>query len=148
LHLATHLDDQQRLRDHPELLEGAREEFLRVYAPVTVAREVTRHTTLGDEKLSAGEMVLVSFPSANRDEAVFDRADEVVLDRPNVKHLAFGSGIHRCLGMHFARMELRICLSEILQRVPSFGLDDAKEVTWALGQVRRPKTVPIRFEQP
>jgi cytochrome P450 len=148
LHLATHPDDQQRLREHPELLETAREEFLRVYAPVTVAREVTRDTTLGDEKLTAGEMVLVSFPSANRDEAVFDRADEVVLDRPNVKHLAFGSGIHRCLGMHFARMELRICLSEILRRVPPFELDPDQEVTWALGQVRRPKTVPIRFIQP
>jgi cytochrome P450 len=148
LHLATHPEDQQRLRDHPELLETAREEFLRVYAPVTVAREVTRDTTLGEEKLSAGEMVMVSFPSANRDETIFDRADEVVLDRPNVKHMAFGSGIHRCLGMHFARMELRICLSEILSRVPPFQLDPSKEVTWALGQVRRPKTVPIHFGEP
>jgi cytochrome P450 len=91
-------------------------------------------------------MVLVSFPSANRDEEVFERADEVLLDRPNVKHMAFGSGIHRCLGMHFARMELRICLSEILARVPTFRLDETKDVTWALGQVRRPKTVPLIFE--
>jgi cytochrome P450 len=147
LHLATHGEDQRRLREHPELLESAREEFLRVYAPVTVAREVAQDTVLGGTALTKGEMILVSFPSANRDETVFDRADQVVLDRPNIKHLAFGSGIHRCLGMHFARMELRICLSEILSRVPFFELDGEESVTWALGQVRRPKSVPIHFSE-
>ena len=89
--------------------------------------------------------MLLSFPSANRDEEVFDRPDEVILDRPNNRHLAFGSGIHRCLGLHFARMELRVGLEELLRRVPAFELDDRSAVVWARGQVRRPKRVPIRF---
>ncbi len=101
-HLATHPEDQARLRAEPDLLVSACEEFLRAYAPVTVARQVVADTVLGGHALRDGEMVLLSFPSANRDEDVFDRPDEVILDRPNNRHLAFGSGIHRCLGLHFA----------------------------------------------
>jgi cytochrome P450 len=143
-HLATHPDDQARLRAEPDLLVSACEEFLRAYAPVTVARQVVTDTVLGGQPLRGGEMVLVSFPAANRDDEVFERPDEVLLDRPNNRHLAFGSGIHRCLGLHFARMELRIGLEELLRRVPSFELDGTRPVTWARGQVRRPGSVPIR----
>ncbi|MGI8662538.1 MAG: cytochrome P450 [Acidimicrobiales bacterium] len=145
-HLATHPEDQARLRADPALLDTAREEFLRAYAPVTVARQVAVDAILAGQNLQAGEMVLVSFPSANRDDAVFEHPDEVILDRPNNRHLAFGSGIHRCLGIHFARMELRVGLEELLQRVPPFWLDDTEPVAWARGQVRRPKHVPIRFD--
>jgi hypothetical protein len=145
LHLATHPEDQARLRADPDLLETAREEFLRLYAPVTIARKVIDDIVFGGQHLAKGEMVLVSIPSANRDAEVFDRPDEFVPDRTNNRHLAFGSGIHRCLGIHFARMELRVGLEEFLRRVPPFELDPAGEVTWARGQVRRPKTVPLRF---
>jgi cytochrome P450 len=145
LHLATHPEDQARLRAEPGLLETAREEFLRIYAPVTVARQVVADLAFEGQHLHEGDMVLVSFPSANRDGTVFDQPDEVVLDRANNRHLAFGSGIHRCLGIHFARMELQVGLEELLRRVPPFELDPARPVTWARGQVRRPKTVPLRF---
>jgi cytochrome P450 len=141
-HLATHPADQARLREQPGLLESAREEFLRAYAPVTTARLVTRDTTLAGQPLTKDEMILVSF----RDETVFERADEVLLDRANNRHMAFGSGIHRCLGVHLARMELRVALEELLTRVPPFRLDETREVVWAAGQVRRPKAVPIRFQ--
>ena len=110
-----------------------------------MARQLVDDLAFQGQLLAKGDMVLVSFPSANRDAAVFERPDEVVLDRPNNRHLAFGSGIHRCLGIHFARMELRVGLEELLRRVPPFELDPDREVTWALGQVRRPKTVPVRL---
>ncbi|MBA2279963.1 MAG: cytochrome P450 [Actinomycetota bacterium] len=144
-HLATHPDDQARLRAEPELLGTAMEELLRAFAPVTVARQVIDDLDFLGQPLKQGEMVLVSFPSANRDAVAFDRPDEVVLDRPNNRHLAFGSGIHRCLGIHFARMELRVGLEELLARVPAFELDPDVPVTWARGQVRRPTAVPLRF---
>jgi cytochrome P450 len=149
-HLATHPDDQQRLREQPELIETAREEFLRAYAPVASARIARSDTELGGHAVKAGEMVLVSFPSASRDAAEFDAPDEVRLDRAPNRHLAFGTGIHRCLGVNVARMELQVALEEFLRRVPPFGLDtdERDAVDWTLGQVRGPKKLLITFERP
>ena len=144
LHLATHGDDQRRLREHPELIDGAREEFLRAFAPVTVGRVVRSDTELGDQQLRADEMLLVSFPSANRDESVFDDAGEVKLERSPNNHMAFGFGIHRCLGIHVARLELTIALEEALRRLPPFSLVD-DDVQWTVGQVRGPKHVHVRL---
>jgi len=138
-HLATHPDDQERLRAAPELLDSAVEEFLRAFAPVTPARVVAEETELAGQCLHRGEMLLVSFPSANRDESAFERADEVVLDRSPNRHLAFGSGIHRCLGVNFARMELRVALGEFVMRMSPFSIADGTEVVWTRGQVRGPK---------
>ena len=147
-HLATHPADQQRLRDEPELLETAREEFLRAFAPVATARIAKEDTEIGGQAVKAGEMVLVSFPSACRDAAEFDAPEEVRLDRTPNRHIAFGTGIHRCLGVNVARMELRVALEEFLRRVPPFRLDgdEADAVDWTLGQVRGPKKLLIRFE--
>jgi cytochrome P450 len=146
-YLATHPDDQQRLRDEPELLETAREEFLRAFAPVASARVAKEDTELGGETIKAGEMVLVSFPSGCRDGAEFEAPDEVRLDRTPNRHLAFGTGIHRCLGVNVARMELRVGLEEFLRRVPPFRLDgdEADAVDWTLGQVRGPKKLLVTF---
>ncbi len=143
LHLATHPEDQQRLRDDRGLITGAREEFLRAYAPVTVGRVVARDTVFHGADLKEGEMVLISLPSANRDESVFPDADEVRIDREKNRHLAFGSGIHRCLGVNIARMELSIALEELLDRIPTFELAD-DDVDWTLGQVRNAKHVRVR----
>jgi cytochrome P450 len=147
-YLATHPDDQQRLRDEPGLLETAREEFLRAFAPVASARMAKEDTEIGGETIKAGEMLLVSFPSASRDGAEFEAPDEVRLDRTPNRHLAFGTGIHRCLGVNIARMELRVALEEFLRRVPPFRLDgdEADAVDWTLGQVRGPKKLLLTFE--
>jgi cytochrome P450 len=93
--------------------------------------------------MKADDWILLSFPAANRDPAKFDRADEVVIDRAVNKHAAFGLGIHRCVGSHLARMELRIALEVWLERIPQFGLADPTGVTWAGGQVRGPRTLPL-----
>jgi cytochrome P450 len=89
--------------------------------------------------------VLLNFPAANRDPAVFPDADQVLLDRELNRHVAFGAGIHRCAGSNLARMELRVAVEEFLARIPEFELEPDGEVTWAGGQVRGPRTVPVRF---
>jgi cytochrome P450 len=144
-HLAKTPADRERLVAEPELLPTAMEEFLRAYAPVTMARLVKEdmHWRGGDMK--ADDWILLSFPAANRDPAQFERAGEVVIDREVNRHVAFGLGIHRCVGSHLARMELRVALEVWLARIPDFSLADPAAVTWATGQVRGPRTLPIRI---
>ncbi len=142
-HLATHDDDRDRLVADPSLMATAVEEFLRAYSPVTMARLVTTDTEVAGCPMRAGDKVLMSFPAANRDPAVFDRASEVVLDRAANRHVAFGSGIHRCAGSNLARMELRVAIEEWLRRIPSFHLEPESSVTWAGGQVRGPRSIPV-----
>jgi cytochrome P450 len=120
------------------------EEFLRAYAPVTMARLVKEDMHWHGVDMKAEDWILLSFPAANRDPAQFDRAGEVVIDREVNRHAAFGLGIHRCLGSHLARMELRIALEVWLERIPAFTLADPGAVTWSSGQIRGPRTLPIR----
>ncbi len=144
-HLATHPDDRERLVAEPDLLPTAVEELLRAYSPVTMARVVTEKTEFRGCTMHAGDRVLMNFPAANRDPEVFEEPERVVLDRAINRHLAFGSGIHRCAGSNLARMELRIALEEWLGRIPVFRLADGEEVTWAGGQVRGPRRLPVVF---
>jgi cytochrome P450 len=144
-HLASHPDDRRRLVAEPELLDIAVEEMLRAYAPVTMARLVAEEVELGGRTLAPGDWLLLPFPAANRDPEVFDRADEVVIDRAVNRHAAFGLGIHRCLGSNLARMELRVALEVWLAHFPDFELVDPALVTWAAGQVRGPRRVPVRI---
>ncbi|HEX4813900.1 MAG TPA: cytochrome P450 [Nonomuraea sp.] len=144
-HLAGTPADRERLVAEPGLLPTAMEEFLRAYAPVTMARLVRRDMRWRGVEMRADDWVLLSFPAANRDPAQFERAGEVVIDREVNRHAAFGLGIHRCVGSHLARMELRVALEVWLERLPAFTLADPAAVTWAPGQVRGPRTLPIRI---
>jgi cytochrome P450 len=144
-HLAQHPEDRRRLVDEPELIPTAVEEFLRAYAPVTMAREVIKDTTINGCPVKTGEMVLLSFPSANRDPRVFSDAGRVVIDRKENRHAAFGLGIHRCIGSNLARMEITVALQEWLKRIPDFCLDPAAKVTWSEGTVRGPRQLKVLF---
>jgi cytochrome P450 len=144
-HLATHPDDRAKLVADPEAMPLAVEELLRAYSPVTMARVVTEDVEFEGCPMRAGDKVLMNFPGANRDPEVFEDADRVVLDRELNRHVAFGSGIHRCAGSNLARMELRVALEEWLARIPEFRLADGAEVTWAGGQVRGPRSIPVVF---
>jgi cytochrome P450 len=146
-HLAAHPDDRRRLVSDPDLMETAVEEFLRAYAPVTMARLVAKDVDLDGRRLHEGDWLLLPFPSGNRDPDVFPRAGEVVLDRAENRHAAFGLGIHRCLGSNLARMELRVALEEWMARYPEFELVDPAAVTWSSGQVRGPRTIPVRVSR-
>jgi cytochrome P450 len=142
-HLAKTPADRDRLVAEPELMPTAIEEFLRAYAPVTMAREVMKETEISGCPVKPGNMVLLSFPAANRDPAVFPDADKVVIDRKENRHAAFGLGIHRCVGSNLARMEMTVAIEEWLKRVPDFSLDKAGEVTWSEGTVRGPRQLPV-----
>jgi cytochrome P450 len=144
-HLAQNPADRKRLASTPELMGTAVEEFLRAYAPVTMARLVAKDFEFEGCPMKEGDWLLLPFPAANRDPKVFPDADKVVLDRAVNRHAAFGLGIHRCLGSNLARMELRIALEEWMKRYPDFELTDASKVTWSAGQVRGPRTIPVRI---
>lgn len=144
-HLASHPEDRQRLIDEPELLPFAIEELLRFYAPVTMARIATTDTEIGGCPIKARDWVLLPFPAANRDPEAFEDADRFVIDRQRNRHVAFGLGIHRCVGSNLARSELTIAVDEWLKRIPNFELSDPGGVRWATGQVRGPRELPIRI---
>ena len=144
-HLATHPEDRRRLVADPELMPTAVEELLRAYAPVTMAREVTEDIEYAGCPMKAGDKVLMNFPAANRDPEAFEHPEIVQLDRAHNRHVAFGSGIHRCAGSNLARMELQVALEEWLSRIPEFSLADGKEISWAGGQVRGPRVLPVVF---
>jgi cytochrome P450 len=146
-HLAKTPGDRARLAASPGLLPTAMEEFLRAYAPVTMARLVKEDMHWHGADMKADDWILLSFPAANRDPAQFDQAGEVIIDREANRHAAFGLGIHRCVGSHLARMELRVALETWLERIPDFSLADPDAVTWAAGQIRGPRTLPLRISR-
>jgi cytochrome P450 len=145
-HLAMNAEDRRRLAADPALLTVAIEEFLRAYAPVTMARLVKEDFEFQGCAMSKDEWVLLSFPAANRDPSAFERPDEVVIDREINRHAAFGLGIHRCIGSNLARMELRVALECFLARFPEFTVTDPSAVTWSRGQVRGPRTLPLTIQ--
>ena len=144
-HLAQHSEDRKLLASKPEVMATAMEEFLRAYAPVTMARLVAKDFEFDGCPMKEGDWLLLPFPAANRDPEVFDGADDVRLDRADNRHSAFGLGIHRCLGSNLARMELRVALEEWMACYPDFELVDPSLVTWSAGQVRGPRQIPVRI---
>jgi cytochrome P450 len=122
-HLAVSRDDRAALAADPGLISNLVEQSLRLYAPVTgLSRTATRDTDLGGQRIHTGDRVLLLFGSANRDETVFEDADDFHLDRRDGRHVAFGIGPHRCVGSHLARLEIRIAVEELLRRIPDFQL--------------------------
>ena len=143
-HLAHHPSDLARLVAEPELMPIAVEEFLRFYAPVTMARLVKDDLDFHGCPMKKDDWVLLGFPAANRDPEMFAHADTFIIDRAINRHAAFGLGIHRCAGSNLARMELRVAIEEFIARYPKFELTDPDAVTWAPGQVRGPRSIPVR----
>ncbi len=144
-HLAMNPHDLQRLRNDPALMPTAIEEFLRFYAPVTMARLVAQDHDFHGCPMKTDDWVLLPFPAANLDPQEFPRANEVLLDRAENRHAAFGLGIHRCLGSNLARLELSVAVEEFIARFPRFELADGEDaVEWSLGQIRGPRVLPVR----
>ena len=143
-HLAKTPADRERLASEPALMPFAVEEFLRAYAPVTMARLVKDDFEFNGCPMKANEWVLLPFPAANRDPEVFENPDEVVIDRVENRHAAFGLGIHRCAGSNLARMEMQVAIEVWMDRFGDrFTLADPDAVTWSGGQVRGPRQLPI-----
>jgi cytochrome P450 len=144
-HLAQHPEDRKRLSDDPGVMVFALEEFLRSYAPVTMARLVAKDHDFHGCPMKEDDWVLLPFPAANRDPRAFEDADTFVIDREENRHAAFGLGIHRCLGSNLARLELKVAIEEFVARFPDFEL--AGDTTWSVGQIRGPRTLPVRILQ-
>lgn len=136
-----------QLRAQPEQLPAAVEELLRLDAPfIGIGRTVRHDTELGGHQLKAGEKVLVSWVSANRDEDLFECPHEFDLERPHNRHLAFGAGPHRCAGSHLARLNLRVALGELVERLEDVQLAVApEEIEFHNAFNRVPLSVPITF---
>lgn len=121
-YLAGHPEAEARLRADPAMIPAAVEEILRCYSPVqAMARTCTKDIDFNGSRFESGDRVLILFGSGNRDEAEFERADEVLFDRESNRHAAFGIGIHRCLGSNLGRREVKIALEEFIGRIEVFS---------------------------
>ncbi len=148
LALANNPDQQQLLASDPEAIKGAVEELLRWSTPVMhFRRTVTTDVEIGGQQIPAGDWVLMHYLSANRDEAVFERADQFDVTRPDAGHAAFGGGgTHFCLGAQLARLELRVMLEELYPNVPGLtvtGTPDRLRSSFFHGIKRLPCTTGV-----
>jgi cytochrome P450 len=122
-HLAQHPEHRRQLVEDPGLIPSAIEELLRWETPVMmVARASVEDTTVAGCPVHKGDSVILMLGSANTDEAEVEDAGTVRFDREVNRHIAFGGGIHRCLGSHLARMELRVALREWHRRIPEYAV--------------------------
>jgi cytochrome P450 len=141
-YLAAHPEDQQRLRADTSLLPTAIEEMLRLETPVLAMPRIVAHdTTVRGRELKEGDRVMLYWASGNRDPRVFEAPDQARLERKPNQHLAFGYGIHKCIGAPLARLELRVALEEWLRRTREFGL--AGDVTMEPWHRFGPRSLPI-----
>lgn len=133
--------------DDPKALEIAVDELIRLISPVSgLARTVGEPCAFADVDLDEGDRLLLMFASANRDSAEFPDPDEFIADRKPNRHVAFGTGIHRCLGMHVARKEMTVLAEEFLRRMPEFRLDPENPPAWHTGDTWGVKSLPVIFE--
>lgn len=143
-HLGSTPSDQKRLRDEPKLIPQAIEEILRVWTPVrVVGRKTTCEVEIAGRLIPKGAKVGLMVAAANRDEAMFENADEVNFDRKPNRHIAMGYGVHRCIGASLARAQLCIAVEELLSLTEVFVVCGETEFsTWThLG----PSKLPVRF---
>jgi cytochrome P450 family 142 subfamily A polypeptide 1 len=118
--------ERKKLLEQPDLLPSAVEEMVRMVSPVhSFARTATTDTVIGERSISAGERILLLYPSANRDADVFEDPDAFKVDR-NPVHLGFGLGPHFCLGANLARMEMRVAFEQLLRRFPDMEYADGE----------------------
>ena len=148
-HLARDPELERRVRD-PRWIRQDMDEFLRLESPVgCLGRLATRDVELGGVRIRAGEQLLVRFDSANRDNAKFERAGELVFGVPRGGNAAFGLGIHRCLGAHLARIQLTVAFDELFKRVTRlrFATGTADDVPWSPGIANGPEHLHLTFDQ-
>lgn len=133
-YLAQHPEQRQRLVDDPAVIPHAIEEMLRWETPVQgVVRVATQDTEIGGCPVAKGQVVTAMLGSANTDERAWPHVDVVDFDREENRHLAFGGGVHRCLGSHLARMELRVALEEWHRSVPEYRIKEGVQLMYVQG---------------
>jgi cytochrome P450 len=145
-YLATNDQDRERLLADRSLLGTACEEFLRYFSPVTMnGRTVTRDTELLGSRVSAHQRVLLSWAAANSDPNHWNQPEKIIIDRKPNRHLAFGLGVHRCIGSHLAREMFAAMVDAFLDRIPRYEVAGKVEPYETLGNVNGLRRLPIRF---
>jgi cytochrome P450 len=147
--LLTHPEQLEAIREHPELRSAAIEEGLRWETPfLLLVRECTRKTLLAGVEISEGTVVAPYVASANHDERRYDRPEAFDIHRPSIPHATFGSGPHACLGMHLTRLETRIALDVLLERLPRLRVDRERPLPRVIGNLafRSPDAIFARFD--
>ncbi len=145
-HLALNPQLQATLRKNPTLVPEAAEELLRRYTFTVPPRFLKHDVEFEGISMKKGEMALMFLPAADLDPAEFETPEDYNLERENKVHIAFGTGPHRCLGSHLARVELQVLFEEMLKRLPEFRLDPAKPVTFHGGNVIGPNELHLVWE--
>jgi cytochrome P450 len=146
-HVATQPGLKRQLLDDPASIPAMVEEALRYDSAVmSMSRTVVTETEIGGQTMEPGDKVLLAYISANRDDRHFDRPDEFVVPRESNTHLAFGSGVHKCIGEHLARLEMRIVTEEVLRAMPDFEIAPGYQPDWLPARtVRGLRSLPVRF---
>lgn len=145
-HLAMHPELQADLRANPGKIVEATEELLRRYTFTIPMRRLAQDSQLGGFTLKSGEWLALFLPGADLDPREFDRPEAFDLERENKVHLAFGAGVHRCLGSHLARVELQVLYQQILARLPEFRLDPDAPAKFHSGNIIAFDALPIRWD--
>lgn len=136
------------LYKQPELIPSAIEEVLRYRSPFQRSiRKVIQETEIGGKNLKPGDYIVYWIGSANRDEEHFERADELVFDRRNNKHLAFGKGIHVCLGSQLSRLEAKAALTALIQAYPDIAVDPLYRIDMASSNVYGLRSLTVQLGQ-
>jgi cytochrome P450 len=135
LHLGRVPEDRDRILQQPEIIPSAIEEFVRAYAIVIPARKITQDIEIQGCPFKVGDMVNIPLSAATRDDAAFNDARTIDIERKPNNHIAFGAGPHRCLGSHLARRELKIAMEEWHKRIPNYRLDPTAELFETGGQL-------------
>jgi cytochrome P450 len=147
-HLAQHPKDRERLRSDPALYETAIEEFLRCFAAAPfLGRRITQETEIAGVALKPGDYLWYNVGGANHDPEVFDDPDVLRIDRTPNKHMSFAAGRHRCVGVNFARLNIRTALEVFLERVADFRLRPGFEPHFQGGMTRRMTALELEFEK-
>jgi cytochrome P450 len=145
-HLATHPEVRDELIAHPELVANAVEETVRLYPPVVApARTVTEDVEIGGVSLKAGDRIAVNYAAASRDPDACPNPAQFDVRRTAIVHSAFGVGVHRCLGSHLARLEIKITIEEFLARIPDFSLKPGTKPSYESGQLRTMKNLQLTW---
>ena len=145
IHLVNNPDQRDALINDDALIPTAVEEILRIEAAVVPGRCATRDVELGGVQIKKGDQLILMLCSANRDPSEFEEPDDLDLERHPNRHLSFGSGAHRCIGSHLARIELSLALEELHKRIPDYDLVDSDPPLLHASQVRGCARLPIRF---
>lgn len=143
LWLAENPERRREIIDNPGNINAVVEELLRVYSVTFSGRRLTQDYELHGIKMKKGDKITSVLPACNYDPAIFENPTEINFNRPRKPTLAFAGGVHSCMGAHLARLEVKICISEFLRRIPEFKLKDGCKVEYWPGGVVGPKLLPL-----